>query len=65
MVSSKFLQDDGSDDEVFMYEWAVSGGISVKDLVALEREFLHAMVNHIQYLVSVNADRCFRIGRCS
>lgn len=44
MVSSKFLHDEGEDDGVFMDEWATSGGIDVKDLVQLEREFLQAMV---------------------
>lgn len=43
MVSSKFLHDDGEEDEVFVDEWASSGGISIKELVQLEKEFLAAI----------------------
>jgi len=43
MVASKFLFDDGEDDEVFNDEWAASGNIEVKELNRLEREFLAAM----------------------
>ncbi|KAI4460921.1 hypothetical protein MML48_5g00016751 [Holotrichia oblita] len=43
MVSSKFLYDDGEEDEVFMKEWALSGGMSIKKLVQLEKEFLNAI----------------------
>jgi len=43
MVSSKFLHDDGEEDEVFIDEWASSGGISIKELIQLEKEFLGAM----------------------
>ncbi|CAG9860262.1 unnamed protein product [Phyllotreta striolata] len=43
MVSCKFLFDDGEGDEVFLDEWAVSGGVNTKDLVKLEKEFLKAI----------------------
>jgi hypothetical protein len=43
MVASKFLFDDGEDDEVFNDEWAASANIEVKELNRLEREFLEAM----------------------
>ncbi|KAF5307954.1 hypothetical protein FQR65_LT06521 [Abscondita terminalis] len=43
MVSSKFLHDDGEEDEVFIDEWASSGGISTKELAQLEKEFLAAI----------------------
>ncbi|KAF2882376.1 hypothetical protein ILUMI_23796 [Ignelater luminosus] len=43
MVSSKFLHDDGEEDEVFIDEWASSGGISVKHLIQLEKEFLNGI----------------------
>ncbi|XP_044753673.1 protein CNPPD1 [Coccinella septempunctata] len=43
MVSSKYLFDDGENDEVFMDEWAASGGIAVPELAKLEREFLSAI----------------------
>lgn len=45
MVSSKFLYDDGEEDEVFMDEWAMSGSLSNKELVQLERDFLKAIVS--------------------
>lgn len=43
MVSSKFLHDFGEEDEVFMDEWAASGGVTVMELVDLERQFLNAI----------------------
>ncbi|CAH0554414.1 unnamed protein product [Brassicogethes aeneus] len=43
MISSKFLFDDGESDEVFMDEWAASGGMTVKELISLERDFLQAI----------------------
>lgn len=45
MISSKFLYDDGEGDEVFTDEWAASAGISVRDVVKLERDFLMAIVS--------------------
>lgn len=45
MVASKFLHDDGEEDEVFNDEWAISGGLEVKDMNRLEREFLNAIVS--------------------
>ncbi|CAG2178034.1 unnamed protein product, partial [Oppiella nova] len=43
MIASKFLFDDGEDDEVFNDEWANSANIDVKQLNRLEREFLKAI----------------------
>lgn len=43
MVASKFLHDDGEEDEVFNDEWANSGGLEVKEMNRLEREFLDAI----------------------
>merc|ERR1712226_415401 len=43
MVASKFLHDDGEEDEVFNDEWASSGGIDTKELNRLELSFLSAM----------------------
>lgn len=43
MVSSKFLHDDGEEDEVFTDEWAKSGDITVSELCQLEKEFLKAI----------------------
>merc|ERR1712106_857221 len=43
MVTSKFLHDDGEEDEVFNDEWASSGGIDTKELNRLELSFLSAL----------------------
>ncbi|KAF5278451.1 hypothetical protein FQA39_LY05940 [Lamprigera yunnana] len=43
MVASKFLHDDGEEDEVFIDEWASSGGLTAKELSQLEKEFLAAI----------------------
>merc|ERR1719348_679753 len=43
LVASKFLQDDGEEDEVFNDDWAASGGMDTKELNRLELEFLSAL----------------------
>jgi len=43
MVASKFLHDDGEENEVFNDEWASSGGIDTKELNKLELAFLSAL----------------------
>jgi len=43
MVSSKYLYDDGIDEEVFNDEWAESAKMDIEDLNTLERQFLQAM----------------------
>lgn len=43
MVSSKFIFDDGETDEVFMDEWAASAGMTSRELILLERDFLKAI----------------------
>lgn len=43
LVSSKFLQDDGAEDEVFASEWTKSGEVSISELCQLEKEFLKAI----------------------
>lgn len=43
MVASKFLHDDGEEDEVFNDEWASSGGMDKKELNKLEMDFLTAI----------------------
>ncbi|XP_072943762.1 uncharacterized protein [Epargyreus clarus] len=57
MVSNKFLQDDGEDDEVICSEWAASGGLEVDQLKKLEIEFLNA----IDWNVYVS-DKSFEAG---
>lgn len=43
MVASKFLYDDGEEDEVFNSEWAASAGIDVKEINKYEKDFLKAI----------------------
>ncbi|KAH3770847.1 protein CNPPD1-like [Dreissena polymorpha] len=43
MMASKFLYDEGIDDEVYNDEWAVSGDLETEDVNKLEMEFLNAM----------------------
>lgn len=43
MVASKYLYDDGEEDEVFNDEWATSAAVSLTDLNQAEREFLVAI----------------------
>lgn len=49
MVASKFLHDDGEDDEVIVAEWAISGKITVTKIKELEKDFLSAIVSNILY----------------
>ncbi|XP_044526692.1 protein CNPPD1 [Gracilinanus agilis] len=43
MVASKYLYDEGEEEEVFNDEWGAAGGMAVPTLNALERGFLNAM----------------------
>ncbi|XP_015110142.1 protein CNPPD1 isoform X2 [Diachasma alloeum] len=43
MIASKFLNDDGEEDEVFNTEWAQSGDLTVPHMNRLEKEFLTAI----------------------
>lgn len=45
MVASKYLYDEGEEEEVFNDEWGAAGGVAVPALNALERGFLSAMVS--------------------
>lgn len=47
LVASKFLYDDGEEDEVFNNEWAASADLELKDLNVMEREFLDALDWHL------------------
>jgi len=42
-VASKYLFDDGEDEEVYNDEWAASASLEVKELNKREREFLAAL----------------------
>ncbi|XP_046618760.1 protein CNPPD1 [Neodiprion virginianus] len=43
MVASKFLHDDGEEDEVFNTEWAESAGLTLSEINSLEMDFLVAI----------------------
>lgn len=45
MVASKYLYDEGEEEEVFNDEWGAAGGVAVPTLNALERSFLRAMAS--------------------
>lgn len=45
MVASKFLHDDGEEDEVFNKEWANSGQVTISRMNKLEKDFLAAIVS--------------------
>lgn len=47
MMASKFLYDEGVDDEVFNDEWAASADMETEDVNELERQFLSAIVSRI------------------
>ncbi|XP_011500478.1 PREDICTED: protein CNPPD1 [Ceratosolen solmsi marchali] len=43
MIASKFLHDDGEEDEVFNTEWAKCGNLSIAKMNRLEKDFLKAI----------------------
>lgn len=46
MVASKFLHDEGEEDEVINSDWANSAKLELPELNQLEKQFLHAIVSH-------------------
>lgn len=59
MVASKYLYDEGEEEEVFNDEWGAAGGVAVPTLNALERGFLSAMVSSCSLSCSVSLALCF------
>ena len=47
MVASKFLYDEGVDEEVYNEEWAESAAMETADVNQLERDFLTAIVSFV------------------
>jgi len=43
LVASKFLHDEGEDEEIFNEEWAEIAGLSLRTVNKLEKEFLDAL----------------------
>lgn len=52
MMASKFIYDEGVDDEVFNDEWAAAADLETEDINELERQFLSA-------IVSISLSTCF------
>lgn len=53
MVASKFLNDEGEDDEVFNTEWALSGDLTILQINQLEKDFLKAIVSKLNILLNL------------
>lgn len=45
MVASKYLYDEGVDEEVYNDEWAEPCGLDSDDINEIERDFLRAIVS--------------------
>ena len=45
MVASKYLYDEGVEEEVFNDEWSEAANMDTADLNELERNFLSAVVS--------------------
>ena len=45
MMASKYLYDEGVEEEVFSDEWAAAAEVAVDELHQLERDFLTAIVS--------------------
>lgn len=59
MIASKFLNDEGEEDEVFNDEWAKCADLKLQELNQLEREFLQAIVglqNRLHNFINFHLD---------
>ena len=61
MVASKYLYDEGVDEEVFNDEWAESAKIEVDEINEMERDFLAAIVRIIFDLQPVTSPVILRL----
>ena len=50
MMASKFMYDEGVDEEVFNDEWADSVDMETEEINQLERDFLKAIVSNYKEL---------------
>ena len=55
LVASKYLYDDGEDDDAYNYDWCKAGNYHIRDLNRLEREFL----NSIEWRIFVSSQEFF------
>lgn len=51
MVASKYLYDEGEEEEVFNDEWGAAGKLDVQTVNNLEMNFLNAIVSVWTYIV--------------
>lgn len=51
MVATKFLNDDGEEDQVFNTEWALSSNLTILQINQLEKEFLNAIVSRLNIVL--------------
>lgn len=58
MVASKYLYDEGEEEEVFNDEWGAAGKVDVRTMNTLEMNFLHAIVSGPQYQWSTKSSIC-------
>ncbi|GCC39418.1 hypothetical protein chiPu_0022874, partial [Chiloscyllium punctatum] len=47
MVASKYLYDEGEEEEVFNDEWGAAGKLDVQVVNTLEMNFLRAIVSYL------------------
>lgn len=61
MVASKYLYDEGEEEEVFNDEWGAAGKLDVKTVNNLEMNFLNAIVSVCRFF---SRDVCSRVCVC-
>lgn len=57
MVASKYLYDEGEDEEVFNDEWGAAGKLDVQTVNTLEMNFLDAIVSYTWYYILYHRPR--------
>lgn len=61
MVASKYLYDEGEEEEVFNDEWGAAGKLDVQTVNKLEMNFLNAIVSpFVCWLVCLCVFLCLR-----
>lgn len=57
MVASKYLYDEGEEEEVFNDEWGAAGKVDVQTMNTLEMNFLSAIVSETVTAANCSTDR--------
>lgn len=63
MVASKYLYDEGEEEEVFNDEWGAAGKVDVQTMNTLEMNFLSAIVR-LLHNSHKKGGICKRFARC-